>query len=185
MKNIEIPELINRDKLIEIMYELYNDLWGRKWKLSADRWFDGWTVCHQTWIDTVKRMPNEIEAVEEWVKKEILEKIMAVPTSTADKEVAKTLKETTEHLSSASMELRPLFSKPKTEMRTLENVVDEVLYCKNCGAYVCYPTEHNARDEYRYCHHCGKLLDWDDVSMSEDYKKLEEVENENNCNKDI
>lgn len=122
-----------------------------------------------------QKMPNEIEAVEEWVKKEILEKIMAVPTSTADKEVGKTLKETTEHLSSTSMELRPLFVKPKTEVRTLDDVIDEMLYCKNCGAYICYPTEHNAKDEYRYCHHCGKLLDWDDVSMSEDYRKLEEM----------
>lgn len=75
----------------------------------------------------------------------------------------------------AALELRPLFSKPKTEVRTLEDVIDEVLYCKNCGAYICYPTEHNARDEYKYCHHCGKLLDWDNVSMSEDYKKLEEI----------
>lgn len=73
------------------------------------------------------------------------------------------------------LELRPLFSKPKTKTRTLEDVVDEVLYCKNCGAYICYPTEHNARDEYRYCHHCGKLLDWDNVSMREDYRKLEEI----------
>ena len=99
----------------------------------------------------------------------------AIPTSRMDSLVAKTLKETTEHLSSTSIELRPLFSKPKTKTRTLEDVVDEVLYCKNCGAYICYPTEHNAKDEYRYCHHCGKLLDWDNVSMSEDYKKLEEV----------
>lgn len=74
-----------------------------------------------------------------------------------------------------SLELRPLFSKPKTKTRTLEDIVDEVLYCKNCGAYICYPTEHNARDEYRYCHHCGKLLDWDNVSISEDYRKLEEI----------
>lgn len=37
------------------------------------------------------------------------------------------------------------------------------------------PTEHNAKDEYRYCHHCGKLLDWDNVSMSEDYRKIEEI----------
>ena len=73
------------------------------------------------------------------------------------------------------LELRPLFSKPKTKTRTLEDVIDEVLYCKNCGAYICYPTKHNARDEYRYCHHCGKLLNWDDVSMSEDYRKLEEI----------
>lgn len=73
------------------------------------------------------------------------------------------------------LELRPLFVKPKTEARTLEDVIDEVFYCKNCGAYICYPTEHNAKDEYRYCHHCGKLLDWDNVSMSEDYRKLEEV----------
>lgn len=41
--------------------------------------------------------------------------------------------------------------------------------------HICYPTEHNAKDEYKYCHHCGKLLDWDDVSMSEDYRKLEEM----------
>lgn len=175
MKNYKTPNIIDRDELIETMYELYNDFWGRKWKFPVDRWLDGWTMCHQTWIDEVKKMPNKIEAVEEWVKKEIFEKIMAVPTSTADKEVVKTLKETTKHLSSTSIELRPLFSKPKTKTRTLEDVVDEVLYCKNCGAYVCYPTEYHAKNEYKYCHYCGKLLDWDDVSMSEDYKKLEEV----------
>ena len=56
------------------------------------------------------------------------------------------------------LELRPLFSKPKTKTRTLEDVVDEVLYCKNCGAYICYPTEHNARDEYRYCIIVGNCL---------------------------
>jgi len=83
----------------------------------------------------------------------------------------------TEH-TKVPLELRPLFSKPKTEERTLDDVVDEVLYCKNCGAYICYPTEHNARDEYKYCHYCGKLLDWDDISMSENYKKLEEKTNE-------
>lgn len=75
----------------------------------------------------------------------------------------------------AALELRPLFVKPKTEARTLDDVIDDMLYCKICGAYICYPTEHNAKDEYKYCHHCGKLLDWDDVSMSEDYKKLEEI----------
>lgn len=75
----------------------------------------------------------------------------------------------------ASLELRPLFVKPKTKKRFLEDVIDEALYCKNCGAYICYPIEHNAKDEYKYCHHCGKLLDWDDVSMSEDYRKLEEI----------
>lgn len=47
----------------------------------------------------------------------------------------------------AAMELRPLFSKPKTKTRTLDDVIDEMLYCKNCGAYICYPTEHNAKDE--------------------------------------
>lgn len=85
---------------------------------------------------------------------------------------------TVENLSNEAktqLELRPLFVKPKTEVRTLEDVIDGVLYCKNCGAYICYPTEHNAKDEYKYCHHCGKLLDWDDVSMSEDYRKLEEI----------
>lgn len=171
MKKHKTLNIIDRDELIEKMHEIYND----QWRFPADKWLDGWTVCHQTWLATVKKMPNEIEAVEEWAKKEIPEKIMAVPTSTADKEVGKTLKETTEHLSSTSMELRPLFSKPKTKTRTLEDVIDEVLYCKNCGAYICYPTEHNAKDEYKYCHHCGKLLDWDDVSMSEDYRKLEEM----------
>lgn len=75
----------------------------------------------------------------------------------------------------AALELRPLFVKPKTKARTLDDVIDEMLYCKNCGAYVCYLTEHNAKDEYKYCHHCGKLLNWDDVSMSEDYRKLEEI----------
>lgn len=78
----------------------------------------------------------------------------------------------------ASLELRPLFIKPKTEVRTLDDAIDEILYCKNCGAYVCYPTEHNARDEYKYCHHCGKLLDWDNVSISEDYKRLTEKTND-------
>ena len=70
------------------------------------------------------------------------------------------------------LELRPFFSKPKTKTRTLEDVVDEVIYCKNCGSYICYPTEHNTKDEYKYCPHCGKLLYWDNVSMSGDYRKL-------------
>lgn len=88
------------------------------------------------------------------------------------------MKITTENLNviKTPLELRPLFNKPKTEVRMLKDIVDEVLHCKNCGAYVCSPTEYNVRDEYKYCHHCGKLLDWDDVSMSEDYKKLEEME---------
>lgn len=74
--------------------------------------------------------------------------------------VFKTLKDTTVDLNpiKTPMELRPFFSKPKTKTRTLEDVVDEVLYCKNCGSYICYPTEHNTKDEYKYCPRCGKLL---------------------------
>ena len=134
MKDVEIPELINRDKLLEIMSI---EQMRMAIKCSPfDEWVDGWTDCYNQWLKAVENLSNE----------------------------AKT-----------QLELRPLFVKPKTEAQTLEDVVDEVLYCKNCGAYICYPTEHNARDEYRYCHHCGKLLNWDDVSMSEDYRKLEEI----------
>lgn len=75
----------------------------------------------------------------------------------------------------AALELRPLLSNQRQKRELDDDVIDEMIYCKNCGAYICYPTEHNAKDEYRYCHHCGKLLDWDNVSMSEDYRKLEEI----------
>ena len=134
MKNIEIPELINRDKLLEIMSREQMRIAIKCSPL--DEWVDGWTDCYDQWLKAVENLSNE----------------------------AKT-----------QLELRPLFVKPKTEARTLDDVIDEMLYCKNCGAYICYPTEHNAKDEYRYCHHCGKLLDWDNVSKSEDYRKLEEI----------
>lgn len=181
MKDVKIPELIDRDKLIEIMSREHTRL-AIECSL-LDEWFSGWDDCYIIWRDAIKKLPNETENMQEY----FYEAFCAAPTSKADELVFKTLRDTTENLNSmrAPLELRPLFSKPKTEVRTLEDVVDEVLYCKNCGAYVCYPTERNARDEYRYCHHCGKLLDWDDISISEDYKKLEEVENERSCNKDI
>lgn len=184
MKEDKIPELINKNKLLEIMSKEQMRM-GLK-NSPSDEWFGGWVNCSIVWQDIIKELPDETKKIQEQLFKAFCE-IPVTKISKTDELVSTTLKETIENLNSvkASLELRPLFSKPKTEIRTLEDVIDEVLYCKNCGAYACYPTEHNARDEYIYCHHCGKLLDWDDVSMSEDYKKLEEVENERSCNKDI
>lgn len=171
MKDVKIPELINRDKLLKHMNR---EQMRMAIKCSpSDEWFSGWDDCYIIWRDAIKKLPNETENMQE----QFYEAFCAAPTSKADELIFKTLKDTTVDLNPirTPMELRLLFSKPKTKTRTLEDVVDEVLYCKNCGAYICYPTEHNAKDEYKYCHHCGKLLDWDNVSMSEDYRKLEEV----------
>lgn len=55
-----------------------------------------------------------------------------------------------------------------------ESLMEHIVELAKKGRIYVTPTEHNAKDEYRYCHHCGKLLDWDNVSMSEDYRKLEE-----------
>lgn len=44
MKNIEIPELINRDKLLEIMSR---EQMRMAIKCSPlDEWVDGWTDCY-------------------------------------------------------------------------------------------------------------------------------------------
>ena len=165
-------DTVDRDKLLEIMSREQMKMAIKN--SPSDEWFSGWINCCIIWQDIIVKLPNEAENIENKCKNSFMEHSVQF-LQRMDSLVAKTLKETTEHLSSTSIELRPLFSKPKTKTRTLEDVVDEVLYCKNCGVYICYPTEHNAKDEYRYCHHCGKLLDWDNVSMSEDYKKLEEV----------
>ena len=38
--------------------------------------------------------------------------------------------------------------------------IDEIAKCGICGAFICYPTEWEAKLHYRYCTHCGTEIDW-------------------------
>lgn len=40
------------------------------------------------------------------------------------------------------------------------NHIDDIVTCGHCGAFICYPTEHDAKKFYRYCTHCGMPIDW-------------------------
>ena len=47
------------------------------------------------------------------------------------------------------------------------NHIDDIVKCGNCGEFVCYPTEPDARLVYRYCHFCGVGIRWEGLEKED------------------
>ena len=40
------------------------------------------------------------------------------------------------------------------------NPIDYYVMCE-CGKWICYPNEYEAKDNYKYCPKCGNRIEWD------------------------
>lgn len=38
--------------------------------------------------------------------------------------------------------------------------IDYYVMCE-CGKWICYPTEYEAKENYKYCPKCGNRIEWD------------------------
>ena len=47
--------------------------------------------------------------------------------------------------------------------------IDNIVACGHCGAFICYPEDHDKELIYCACDHCGMKIDWKgDVSNEND-----------------
>ena len=40
------------------------------------------------------------------------------------------------------------------------NAIDNIVACGHCGAFICFPDDHDKEILYCACDHCGMQIDW-------------------------